>query len=97
MLVPQNESSALSVNGHAFRWMLHDSGHVIVQHGSGHGCCLVVETTADLESSDVEKLIEMALDADWEPHQDGPNHWFRFDTTNSAPALSTIESRDEQL
>jgi hypothetical protein len=95
--ISPDDCDTVSVNGMLFRWVVLESGHVIVQHGSGHGCCLVVEATSGFLPSNAVSLIRLALDADWEPHQDGPNHWFRFDTANTIPALTKIEPRDELL
>ncbi len=66
----------------AFRWMTSDSGHVVIQHGSGHGCAVVIEPSGEFKSDQVPEVVRLALDADWEPQQDGPNQYYIFDARN---------------
>ncbi|HUG67172.1 MAG TPA: hypothetical protein VMM76_05450 [Pirellulaceae bacterium] len=90
-------SMGVSVYGIDFIWTVHDTGHVIVQHASGHGCCLVIETSNEFLPEYASVLIELAMDADWEPQVDGPNHWFRFHANPGAFRISDIDSHDELL
>ncbi len=70
---------------------------MIIQHESGHGCCLVIERATEVALSDIEAMIRGALDADWEPTQDGPNHWVRVFVIDGVLRLDTIERHDEVL
>ena len=58
-------SRTLSVNGITFNWVMPDSGHLVVQHGSGHGCAVVVELRGELKFEQVPDVVKLALDADW--------------------------------
>lgn len=84
------QSKRAVVFGTEYRWCINAPGEIVVQHGSGFGCCIVARVRGDFNSALAVALIKMALDADWDAGVDGGDSYYVFDTTTPSPSLTQV-------
>lgn len=95
MTLPKKGRRSIHVDGDDFHWVVQfdRSGHVIIQHASGRGSCVVIEPLDIMQPSHVAAALRFAIASGWSPGDSGANVWLGFQLRE--PQLTRIPANSQ--
>jgi hypothetical protein len=92
MTLPRKGRRSITVDGDVYHWVVRfeRSGHVVIQHSTGQGPCLIVEPLDVMEPRHIADAVRFAIGKGWMPQGPQPNFWMGFNNDANQPRYEQI-------